>query len=143
MRDRESQLRGNEPFTLQLVNSKGENPIGFPGSGGPDERKVYFHMMAAAERPHPNFRNRITLQSYHHMALFRPKEVMEEMLEEIPTMMIIPELDDISPPAEQKETFERLKTPKKLYWAEGKAHVGKILEAMIEFFDLALKHEIK
>ena len=28
MRDRSSQLRGNEPFTLQPFNSKGENPIG-------------------------------------------------------------------------------------------------------------------
>lgn len=151
MRDRESQLRGNEPFTLQPFNSKGENPIGFAGSGGPGGKEAYSLMKAAAERGHPNFRDRITLQSYHHMALFRPKEVMEEMLEGIPTMMMIPELDNISLPAEQKETFERLKTPKKLYWAEGKGHLSiltgegseKILKAMIEFFDSTLNEEIK
>ncbi|MCJ1266776.1 hypothetical protein MMC22_006661 [Lobaria immixta] len=150
IRDRESQLRGNEPFTLPPFNSKGENPVGFAGSGGPSGKEAYFLMMAAAERGHPNFRDRITLQSYHKMALFRPKEMMEEMLEGTPTMMMIPELDNISLPAEQKEVFEKLKTPKRLYWAEGKGHMSilsgegseKILEAMIEFFDLALKGEI-
>ena len=76
MRDRESQLRGNEPFTLQPFNSKGENPIGYAGSGGPRGKEAYFLMSTAAERGHPNFRDRITLQSYHKMALFRPKELL-------------------------------------------------------------------
>lgn len=151
MRDRESQLRGNEPFVLQPFNSKGENPAGFAGSGGPGGKEAYLLMMAAAERGHPNFRDRIALQSYHKMALFRPKEVIEQMLEGIPTMMMIPELDEISPPAEQKEVFEKLKTPKKLHWAEGKGHLSilsgegsdKFLEAEIEFFETALKGEIK
>jgi alpha-beta hydrolase superfamily lysophospholipase len=34
-KDRQSQLRGNEPLTLAPFNSKGENPIGMAGSGGP------------------------------------------------------------------------------------------------------------
>ncbi|MCJ1360911.1 hypothetical protein MMC16_000006 [Acarospora aff. strigata] len=32
MKDRQSQLRGNEPFTLPPFNSKGENPAGYAGS---------------------------------------------------------------------------------------------------------------
>lgn len=115
MRDRESQLRGNEPFVLQSFNSKGENSAGFAGSEGPGGKKVYLFMMAAAERGHPNFRDRIALQSYHKMALFRLKEVIEQMLKGILTMMMISKLDEISPSAEQKEVFEKLKTSKKLH----------------------------
>ena len=73
------------------------------------------------------------------------------MLEGIPVMMMIPELDNISLPVEQKAVDERLKTPKRLYWATGKGHMSiltgegstEILEAMIEFFDLALEDKIK
>lgn len=151
MRDRESQLRGNEAFVVQPFNSKGENPAGLTGFGGPGEKEALFLMMAAAERGYPTFRNRITLQSYHKIALFRPKEVIEQMLEGIPTMMMIPELDEFSPAAEQKEVYENLKTPKKLHWAEGKGHLSiltgegsdKFLDAQIEFFETALKGEIK
>ena len=151
MRDRDSQLRGNEPFTLQPFNSKGENPIGYAGSGGPGGQEAYSLMRAAVERGHPNFRDRITLQSYHKMALFRPKEVMEELLEKIPIMMMVPELDNISPPAEQMEVFERLKTPKRMYLAKGKGHLSilsgegsdRLLDAEIGFFEAALKGEIQ
>lgn len=151
MRDRESQLRGNEPFTLQPFNSKGENPIGYAGSGGPGGKEAYSLMRTAAERGHPNFRDRVTLQSYHKMALFRPKELLDEMLEDIPVLMMIPELDNISVPAEQKAAFDRLKTPKRLYWARGKGHMSiltgensqEILSAMLEFFDSALEGKIK
>lgn len=151
MRDRESQLRGNEPFTLQPFNSKGENPIGYAGSGGPGGMEAYLLMKTAVERGHPNFRDRITLQSYHKMALFRPKELLEELLEDIPTMMMVPELDDVSLPADQKAAFERLKTPKRFYLAKGKGHMsilsgvgsGEIFQAMLEFFGSALEGPIK
>ena len=151
MRDRESQLRGNEPFTLQPFNSKGENPIGYAGSGGPGGKEAYFLMKTAAERGHPNFRDRITLQSYHKMALFRPRELLEEMLEGIPTMMIVPELDNVSLPVDQMAAFERLRTPKRLHVAKGKGHMSilsgegsqEILAAMLEFFDSALKGKIE
>ncbi|KAI1105906.1 alpha/beta-hydrolase [Jackrogersella minutella] len=150
MKDRQSQLRGNEPFTLQPFNRKGENPIGYAGSGGPGGKEAYFLMSTAAERGHPNFRDRITLQSYHKMALFRPKEILEEMLEGVPTMMMIPELDDISPAAEQKAVYDIVKTPKRLYLARGKGHMSiltgqgskEIREAMLEFFGSALRQEI-
>lgn len=151
MRDRESQLRGNEVFVVQPFNSKGENPAGFAGFGGPGGEEAFLLMMAAAERGHPNFRDRITLQSYHKLALFRPREVIEHMLEGIPTMMMIPELDEFSPAAEQKEVYEKLNTPKVLHLAEGKGHLtiltgegsDKFLHAQIEFFETALKGEIK
>ncbi|KAJ5432043.1 hypothetical protein N7445_008541 [Penicillium cf. griseofulvum] len=62
-------------------------------------------MRAAAERGHPNFRDRITMQTYHKLAYFRPKEIMET-IDQVPVMMIIPELDNISPPVEQQAAFD-------------------------------------
>ena len=124
MRDRESQLLGNAASTLQPFNSRGENPIGYAGSGGRGGKEAYFLMKTAAEKGHPNFRDRITLQSYHKMALFRPKDLLEEMLEGVPTLMVVPELDDISLPQDQKAVFDVLKTPKQLYLAKGKDHMS-------------------
>ena len=75
------------------------------------------------ERGHPSFRDRITLWTYHKLALFRPKELMETIAG-VPVMMIIPELVDISSLAEQQEAFDRLRTPKRLYLARGKGNLS-------------------
>ena len=107
-------------------------------------------MKTAAERGHPNFRDRITLESYHKMSLFRPKDMLEEMLEGVPTMMIVPELDNVSLPEDQKAAFEGLKTPKRLHTAMGKGHMSvlsgegsrEMFDAMVEFYELALRGHI-
>ncbi|KAI1114229.1 alpha/beta-hydrolase [Nemania sp. NC0429] len=150
IKDRKSQVKGNEPFTIRPFDSKGENPAGFAGSGGPGGRESYSVMKLAAQRGHPNFRDLITFQTFYKLALFRPKELLQDMLEDMPTMMIIPELDDISPPAEQQAVFESLKTPKRLHHAVGKSHMS-ILDgegsaalrvAMINFFMSVLDGQI-
>lgn len=69
------------------------------------------------------------------------------MVDEIPVLMIVPELDDISPAAEQQEVFEMLKCPKRMYFANGKRHLTilsgegseMILNSMAEFFKQALE----
>ncbi|KAI0534838.1 alpha/beta-hydrolase [Xylaria digitata] len=150
MKDRRSQLRGNEPLTLQPFNSKGENPIGYAGSGGPGGKEAYMLMKTAAERGAANFRDRITLQSYHKMALFRPRDLLKEMLEDIPTMMVVPELDNVSLPEDQRAVYEELKCPKQLYLAEGVGHMNvlsgeglqAVLTAMTKFINLALQGRI-
>ncbi|KAI0114051.1 alpha/beta-hydrolase [Nemania sp. FL0031] len=147
MKDRRSQLRGNEPFTIPPFNSKGENPAGFAGAGGPGGHEAYALMKTAVARGHPNFRDRITFQTYHKLALFRPKELLKDMLEAIPTMMIIPELDEVSPPAEQQAVFESLNTPKRLHIAAGKGHLSvldgegsaALRATMVDFFVSALE----
>lgn len=147
MRDRESQLRGNEPFMLPPFNSKGENPVGYAGSGGPGGKESHTLMKLAAERGHHNFRDRITLQSFHKLALFRPQDLLEEMLDGMPVMMVVPELDTVSLAADQMAAFERLNTPKRMYLAKGAGHMDvlsgdrfkDLLTAMIDFFDSALE----
>ncbi|KAI0201515.1 Alpha/Beta hydrolase protein [Astrocystis sublimbata] len=150
IKDRVSQLRGNEAFSLQPFTPKGDNPAGFGGAGGPGGREAYNLMQAAAQSGHPDFRNRITVQTYHKMALARPKEITE-MIDGVPVMMIVPELDDISPPVEQREVFDSLKTPKRMFWAESAGHLSimtgqgcvDIMNATAQFFRDALEGKVE
>jgi pimeloyl-ACP methyl ester carboxylesterase len=149
IKDRTSQLRGNEAFTLQPFNSRGENPAGMGGSGGPGGIEAYNLMQAAADLRHPGFRNRIALQTYLKLVLARPKEVVG-LLEDVPVFMIIPELDDISAPAEQQEVFDKLNVKKRLCLAKGKGHLSimtgegsvELIEATKLFFGDALEGKL-
>ena len=149
MKDRQSQLKGNEPFSLQPFNTRGDNPAGMGGAGGPGGLEAHNLMRAAVERGHPAFRDRITLQTYHKLALFRPKELMET-IEGVPVMMIIPELDNISSPAEQLEAFQRMATPKELFLAKDKGHLSiltgegslEVFQKMADFFEAVLEGKI-
>lgn len=122
IKDRQSQLRGNPRIEIQPYNDKGENLIGMGGSGGPGGIEGYTLTEQAIERAAPNFRDRITLQTYHKLAMFRPRELLD-MVQETPVLMIVPELDDISTPVEQQEAFAQLKGPRRMYLAAGKRHL--------------------
>ncbi|KAA8565523.1 hypothetical protein EYC84_009380 [Monilinia fructicola] len=121
IRDRESQLRGNEAFTLPVFNSKAENAIGFAGSGGPGAMELHDFMDAYSERSAPGFRYRITLQTYHKLFTYRPKSLLDMV--QAPTLLVVPELDTISSPDDQVEAFELIPGPKTLYMAKGKGHI--------------------
>ncbi|XP_044714931.1 alpha/beta hydrolase family domain-containing protein [Hirsutella rhossiliensis] len=148
IRDRESQLRGNEAVSLPPFNSRGENPIGMAGSGGPGGLEAYEFMRAVVDRGAPGFRDRVTLQTYRNLAVFRPVELLDMV--RAPVMMVVPELDDISPAQEQEEAFERFgkQQPKTtLYRAAGKGHLTvlsgegseEILDAQVDFIKEALE----
>jgi hypothetical protein len=122
-KDRQSQLRGNEPLTLAPFNSKGENPIGMAGSGGPGGLEAYQFMNSVIDRGAPNFRNKITLQSYHKLAMWRPRELLQEMLDATPVMVITPELDAMSPPEDQRALFDAFPQQKEFVLARGKGHL--------------------
>ncbi|KAI1131760.1 Alpha/Beta hydrolase protein [Nemania abortiva] len=151
IRDRISQLHGNPAITLLPFNDRGDNPAGMGGAGGPGGLEAYNLMRAARETGHPGFRDKITLQTYYKLALARPKEIMIDLLRYTPVMMIVPELDDISNPNEQKELFNSLNAPKRLYWAEGAGHLSiltgngalEILEAIDHFCEDALGRRVE
>ena len=149
IKDRMSQLRGNEPYSLAPFTPKGDNPIGMGGAGGSGGVEAYNLMKAASELGHPDFSDRITLQTYQKLAMFRPKEHLDMI--RTPVMMVIPELDDISPPEEQREAFSRIKSPKKEYWAKSKGHLNiatgegskEMVAATIDFFLAAFEGKIE
>ncbi|KAM7191817.1 Alpha/Beta hydrolase fold [Rhypophila sp. PSN 637] len=154
IRDRVSQLHGNEPLSLPPFNSRGENIAGFGGAGGPGGLEAYNLMRAATESGGgavtSGFRDKITLQTFHKLALARPSELLDMVDPRTAVMMVVPELDDISDPAEQQAAFARLGTasnskssgPRKLHLAKGKGHLTimtgdgshELLEEMHAFF---------
>lgn len=151
IRDRVSQLRGNDALSMPPFNSKGQNIAGFGGAGGPGGLEAYSLMREAAQSGHPDFRDRITLQTFHKLALARPMELLDMTDPDLAVMVVVPELDDISSPREQTLAFDRLRnTTKVLHIAPRKRHLSilagegseELLEAMDQFYQAALsKHE--
>ena len=145
IKDRVSQLRGNQPYSLPVFTPRGENPLGMGGSGGPGGLEAYNLMKQASEADNPHFRNRVMFQTYHKLAMFRPKEYMEMI--RTPVLMVIPELDNISPPQEQREAFARIQSPKTEYRAKDKGHLNiltgesskELVAVMVEFLRVTLE----
>jgi cephalosporin-C deacetylase-like acetyl esterase len=149
MKDRQSQMRGNDPFYLPPYDSNGENPAGYGGSGGPCAKEAHTLMELGAQ--HYGYQNRITLQTFHKLALFRPEDFLEEMLTDKPVMMIVPEKDTMSLPTDQLAAFDKFQCPKQVYVAKNKAHMTilsgegyrEVLSAMIQFFDSVAKEDFE
>ncbi|POS73895.1 DltD domain-containing protein [Diaporthe helianthi] len=75
------------------------------------------------ERGGPTARNHIALQSYRKIAMFWPKQILANF--NPPVMMLLPELNLISPPELQQEMFDKLKSPvKKVLWVKDKGHLN-------------------
>lgn len=130
---------------MPIFNKEGENIIGMLGDGGPGGLESFWwvvlplHQIATqliaiciasnrfnnliVERGGPTARNHIALQSYHKIATFWPKQILANL--NTPVMMLIPELDVISPPELQQEMFDKL-TPKmkKVLWVKDKGHLN-------------------
>lgn len=123
IRDRVSQLRGNPPHEVAPFNPRGENILGMAGSGGPGGHESYAFMRLAKEKGAAGFRDKTALQTYHKLAYFRPAEYLSMV--KAPVLMVVPELDYISSPEEQKAAFGRISVPgSRLHLALGKSHMG-------------------
>ncbi|KAL1877912.1 hypothetical protein Daus18300_002265 [Diaporthe australafricana] len=149
IQDREAQLIHRiEPEMLPIFDCKGENLIGMLGDGGPGGLESFWFNNLIVERGGPTARNHIALQSYHKIAMFWPKEILANL--ETPVMMLIPELDVISPPHLQQEMFDKLTPIKKVLWVKGKGHLNllggtgkdQILSEQVDFIREVLGTEI-
>jgi hypothetical protein len=124
IRDRVSRLRGNEATSVPPFTPEGDNAIGFGGAGGPGGCEAYTLMRQALEKGAAGFRDRIALQTHHKLAMFRPFEYLGMV--RAPVLLVISENDDISPPQEQVDGFEKITSSKKLHWAKGKTHLNLV-----------------
>lgn len=117
IKDRESQLQGNEPFTLPVLTEQGQNPAGF-GVGTAEED---FKLILSAEKTAPNYKNFTTLQTYYHIAAWQPFGNLPMI--SCATLMLTPENDRISLAENQGEIFGTISGRKKQHIEPGKGHM--------------------
>lgn len=122
MQDRSSQTIGGNPSTfLPVLTSDGRNPAGLGFKTSADELD---YMINAKQRGAPNYENRTTLQTYYKLVVWKPHAIMKHLHSpSTSTMMVIPELDMISPPEGQMALFDTFPEPKQKHVAPGKGHL--------------------
>lgn len=133
-KDRESQLKGNEPFYIPMLSTAtdGENPAGF--NLGVDKQaalrilSVQDETISTRQALAPNHVNRTTIQSYRKLLMWHPTPMWTH-LEAMPVMFVVPELDQLIAAASQREVFEGLpgRSSKELWVEQGRGHMD-ILE---------------
>ncbi|KAK7966857.1 uncharacterized protein PG986_001134 [Apiospora aurea] len=137
MRDRASQLAGNPPIFLPVLTAQGRNPAGLGLGASTDELD---YMLNAQSRGAPNYQNQTTVQTYYKLLMWQPHGIMR-YLESTPVLMVIPELDQMSPPEEQRALFDSFPEPKQVHVALGKGHLNVL--SGDDFADLsALQAEV-
>lgn len=80
-------------------------------------------MVNAKQRGAPRHENHTTFQSYYKIKLWQPQGIMR-YIDRTPVMMVVPELDQISPPELQIALHESFPEPKLLHIAPGKGHLN-------------------
>ncbi|KAI1198125.1 Alpha/Beta hydrolase protein [Nemania serpens] len=120
MQDRESQIAGNAATFLPVLTADGKNPAGM-GIGA--DKEEFDYMVNAKSRGAPNHENRTTLQTYYKIIMWQPHGIMKYMAP-TPVLMVVPELDMISPPEEQLALYATFPEPKQVHIAPGKGHLN-------------------
>lgn len=137
--DRVSQDKGNAPFSIAPFNSNGDNPAGMAAGGGVE---AYNFMVNVKERGASTFENRTTIQSYYKIAMWQPWGLLQ-CIDPTPVMMIVPEMDKISNPDDQKGVFDEFEGPKRLVTASEKGHLdvlsgngsSELMSKQLKFID--------
>ncbi|KAJ6190989.1 hypothetical protein N7519_001010 [Penicillium mononematosum] len=132
-KDRESQLKGNDPFYLPMLNGAGDNPAG--ANLGID-KDAALRIISAQDESIPtrqalaaNHVNRTTIQSYRKLVMWNPTPIYRHLA--VPVMFVVPELDQLFPAAEQQQTFKNLPgTMNQVHVEPGVAHMD-VLEGSI------------
>ncbi|KAK4619260.1 Thiohydrolase [Fulvia fulva] len=119
MQDRESQLAGNDPYYLPVLDINHERPGGMSNGIKSSEAD---YMRRLKELGAVNYENRVTIQSYYKIITWSPLSMIAR-LESTPSLIIVPELDTLSPAEEQIAMVESLRGPKKMYIAPGRNHM--------------------
>lgn len=119
MADRESRAAGNAPIFLPVLTEAGVNPAGL-GIGA--DKEEFDYMVNAKKYGAIRHENRTTLQTYYKLIMWQPHGIMRYM-HETPVLMVVPELDQISPPEQQFALFDTFPGPKKAHVSAGKGHL--------------------
>lgn len=128
-KDRESRLKGNEPFYVPMVTKKGENPAGFKLGF---EHETIMRMLHSQDENDPlraslasNHVNQTTIGTYRNMLLWDPRHMWEYLTQ--PILFLLPEHDQIIGKDKQLLHYESLAVPRRLH-IQSDAHHMDILE---------------
>lgn len=122
--DRASQLRGNPPEYIPLLNEKGEHILYFKYLAimKPEDQATLPNWIPVAKKAAPSFQDRLTVQSFYRHAKWKPVHLFTSV-SPTPVMIVTPEHDEIVPPEYQKSIFDSFKSPqKKLQIVKDKGH---------------------
>jgi pimeloyl-ACP methyl ester carboxylesterase len=124
IKDRESQIKGNEPYYIPMINDQGGNPAGF--NFGLDKVEGAKIVKAARELGMegvaPHHVNRTTIQSYYKLIMWQPSPLWKN-LDHTPVLFVVPELDIMCPPEVQRRYYNALPCPKRWHLEEGRGHM--------------------
>ncbi|KAK5631717.1 hypothetical protein RRF57_007431 [Xylaria bambusicola] len=129
MKDRESQVLGNMPHTVPVINQHGESEVGF---GRGIEMEKYRALLRDGREIAPGFVNRVTLMTYYKLALWTPWPLWRLFgLASLDSaaqaaLFVIPENDQMSLPEAQRRCFDELgyegRCKKKILTVAGAGH---------------------
>ncbi|KAJ5809732.1 uncharacterized protein N7503_001950 [Penicillium pulvis] len=129
--DRESRLKGNEPFYVPMLTKTGENPAGFNLGF---EREVAMRLLSAQDENDPlraelapNHVNRTTVGTYRHMLLWEPSHMWKHLKRSV--LFVLAERDAVVGTETQRKYFVELTVDKELYVQDGAVHMD-ILEGV-------------
>ncbi|KAM7183452.1 Alpha/Beta hydrolase fold [Naviculisporaceae sp. PSN 640] len=131
-RDRESQVLGNQAYTVPVINEKGENPVGFghKDSFTDDQKQVYGDLVRQGRELAPGHVNRVTLGTYYMLAIWTPWPLWRQLGAEGSwlkgVMFVVPGEDGMSYPALQRQRFEEIAAAG--VSGDEKLFVGKLLQ---------------
>ncbi|KAI1296128.1 alpha/beta-hydrolase [Xylaria venustula] len=114
--DRASQLSGNPPEYVPLLNDKGEHFIFFKYLAimTPEQQAHLPNWVHGARKNAPTFRDSLTIQSFYRHAKWQPIHLFASV-SPTPVMILTPENDEVVPPEYQKSIFDSLKSPQKKF----------------------------
>jgi len=128
--DRQSRIKGNEPFYVPMLSDKGENPAGFNlGTDRNAAMRIVRSQDPADELRAslaPNHVNRTTLATYRYLLLWEPRH-MWRYLDQTPVFFVVPSRDQLVGRDVLLQHYESLPGPKRLHVQEDAGHMD-ILE---------------
>lgn len=125
MADRAARLRGDPPAYIPFYRATGDNFMifkAFTELPNTEQKRMLPDMVEALKKQAPDsFDDHVTLQTLYKIANWAPFSRFA-LLGDTPVLWVIPELDELSAPALQKQTWDGFAEPKALEIAQGRGH---------------------
>jgi pimeloyl-ACP methyl ester carboxylesterase len=148
IQDRQSQMKGNPPYSIPMINAAGKNSAGFNiGTINADAMNEMRRKLKDEEEAH--YSNRTTIQTYYKLIMWQPSPIWK-LMDHTPVLFVVPELDTMCPPEVQRRYFDNLSEPKRWHVVKGKGHMdvttgselADLMQVQIEFVLEAFRSKV-